>query len=186
VRPFIGLTGGIGAGKSEALRALGRLGCATLSTDEVVHELYDAPDVVAAIEDRWGAGVASDRSEVARRAFASDEGREFLEGLLWPRVGERVTAFREHADGRAAVVEVPLLFESGMDAAFDATVAVVAPEEVRSERAGARGHAAIDERSARQLPQDEKARRADHVVVNDGTPSDLEARLAEVLVLIGA
>jgi dephospho-CoA kinase len=185
-RPFVGLTGGIGAGKSEALRALERLGCATLSTDAVVHELYEDPEVVAAVEERWGEGVAAERSEVARRAFASQADREFLEGLLWPRVGERVMGFRRQARGRAAVVEVPLLFESGMDDVFDATLAVIAPEDLRAERAGGRGHAAVDERSSRQLPQDEKARRSDHVVVNDGSLGDLEARLAEVLVRIGA
>lgn len=152
----------------------------------MVHELYRDPEVVAAIDGRFGAGTAADRAEVARRAFATPEDREWLEGLLWPRVGARVAEFRENGEGRAAVVEVPLLFESGMDAAFDATIAVVAPEEVRRERAGARGHAALDERTARQLPQEEKARRAGHTVVNDGTIEDLEASLASVLEVVGA
>ena len=183
--PFLGLTGGIGAGKSEALEALERLGCSTLSTDAVVHELYDDPEVVAAIDGRFGAGTARDRAQVARRAFATEEDRAWLEGLLWPRVGERVVEFRESARGRAAVVEVPLLFESGMDAVFDATVAVVTPEELRHERAGARGHAALDERTARQLSQDEKAARADHVVVNDGSLEDLQDALAGVLAALG-
>ena len=123
---------------------------------------------------------------MARRAFATEEDRAWLEGLLWPRVGERVVAFREAAQGRAAVVEVPLLFESGMDAVFDATIAVVAPEELRRKRAGARGHAALDERTARQLPQDAKAARADHVVVNDGSLADLQDALAAVLAAAGA
>jgi dephospho-CoA kinase len=183
--PFLGLTGGIGAGKSEALDALERLGCSTLSTDAVVHELYDDPEVVAAIDGRFGAGTARDRAQVARRAFATEEDRAWLEGLLWPRVGERVVEFRESARGRAAVVEVPLLFESGMDAVFDATVAVVTPEELRDERAGARGHAALDERTARQLSQDEKAARADHIVVNDGSLEDLQDALARVLAALG-
>lgn len=184
--PFVGLTGGIGSGKSEALAALERLGCATLSTDAVVHELYSDPEVVAAIEQRFGAGVAHDRAQVARRAFATPEDRAWLEGLLWPRVGERVVAFRGGEDGRARVVEVPLLFESGMDAAFDATIAVVAREDLRAKRAGARGHAELAAREERQLSQDEKAARADHVVVNDGSIADLEAALSEVLARIGA
>jgi dephospho-CoA kinase len=183
--PFVGLTGGIGAGKSAALEALARLGCATLSTDAVVHELYADPEVVAAIEERWGPGLAGDRAAVARHAFATDEDRAFLEGLLWPRVGERVTAFREQAGGRAAVVEVPLLFESGMDAAFDATIAVVAPEALRAERAGARGHAELAAREGRQLPQAEKARRATHVVENAGSLGELERALARVLDALG-
>ena len=89
-------------------------------------------------------------------------------------------AAREPAP-RALVVEVPLLFESGMDAAFDATVAVVADEAVRRERAGARGHASLDERTARQLTQEEKAARATYTVANSGTLDDLEQTLTGVL-----
>ena len=184
--PFVGLTGGIGAGKSAALSALERLGAATLSTDAVVHELYGDPEVVAAVRERWGEEVAPDgvvdRAAVARRAFATAEDRQWLEGLLWPRVGQRMVEWRaEHGDARALVVEVPLLFESGMDAAFDATIAVVADEELRARRAGARGHAAVSERTSRQLTQQEKAGRADYVVSNDGTLDDLERALSDLL-----
>ena len=184
--PFVGLTGGIGAGKSEALAALQRLGAATLSTDAVVHELYETGEVRDAVVERWGPSVAPegivDRAAVARRAFATADEREWLEGLLWPRVGGRIQAFREaHEDARALVVEVPLLFESGMDAAFDATIAVVADEAVRAARAGARGHEAVDERTSRQLPQSEKAERATYVVENSGSLEDLERSLSDVL-----
>jgi dephospho-CoA kinase len=156
----------------------------------VVHDLYDDPEVVAAVVDRWGPEVAGDgrvdRARLAERAFATEEDRGWLEELLWPRVGGRVAAWREEQAGRdpaprAAVVEVPLLFEAGMDGLFDATIAVVAPEAIRAERAGARGHASVDERHARQLPQEEKAGRATHVVENDGDVAQLERRLAEVL-----
>ena len=75
----------------------------------------------------------------------------------------------------------PLLFEAGMEDAYDATVAVIAPEDVRSSRAAARGHEAVDERAARQLTQEEKARRATYTVVNDGSMADLEAKLSDVL-----
>lgn len=188
--PFVGLTGGMGAGKSVALEILRRLGAATLSTDEVVHELYEDPEVVALVVGRWGEQVAPggvvDRSAVATAAFASPDERAWLEQLIWPRVAQRVAAFREDAlaadpPPRAAVVETPLLFEAGMDGAYDATIAVVADETVRAERAATRGHRAADERAARQLPQDEKARRATFAVVNDGTVDELEAKLSEVL-----
>jgi dephospho-CoA kinase len=188
--PFVGLTGGIGAGKSEALAALERLGAATLSTDAVVHDLYASPEVRDAVVERWGAGVAPggtvDRPAVARAAFASAEDRAWLEELLWPRVGGAIAAWREELGRRdpaprAAVVEVPLLFESNMEGAFDATIAVVADEALRERRAGARGHEALAERGARQLSQEEKARRADHVVVNDGSLDDLELKLSEIL-----
>ena len=188
--PFVGLTGGIGAGKSEALAALERLGAATLSTDRVVHDLYADPEVRDAMVARWGDEVAPggtvDRSAVAGRAFGDPDERTWLEGQLWPRVGARMAAGREEAEARrppplALVVEVPLLFEAGMEPAFDATIAVVADEAVRAERAGARGHAGLDERTQRQLTQDEKAARATHVVANSGTIEQLEVELSAVL-----
>jgi dephospho-CoA kinase len=139
---------------------------------------------------RWGQEVAPsgtvDRRAIARAAFASPDERTWLEGLLWPRVAERVAAWREEvarADPppRAAVVETPLLFEAGMDRIYDATIAVVADEDVRRERAAARGHHAVDERAARQLPQEEKAARATYVVANSGTRQDLTVELSRVL-----
>lgn len=159
----------------------------------MVHELYEADGVVSAVRERFGESVAPggvvDRAELARRAFATPEDREWLEGLLWPRVGSRMQSWRsaisEAADPPvAAVVEVPLLFESGMDGVFDATIAVIANEDVRAERAGARGHEALAERSARQLTQKEKAHRATYVVVNDGTVEELEGKLSAVLEML--
>ena len=193
--PFVGLTGGMGAGKSTALSALERLGAAVLSSDAVVHELY-AHDVQLrdAVVERWGADVAPggvvDRSAVAERAFARPEERAWLEGLLWPLVGARVAAWLtdvragDPADGerpRAAVVEVPLLFEAGQEGLYDATIAVSSDERLRHERASVRGHALVDERSARQLSQPEKARRATFVVRNDGSEQELEQELSAVL-----
>ena len=166
-----------------------------LSTDQVVHELYDDPEVRDAVVARFGESVARDggvdRSAVARSAFASPEGRAWLEGFLWPRVGDRIARWREQLEDaspppRAAVVEVPLLFESGMGDAFDATIAVVADEDLRAERAAARGHAALAERGARQLSQPEKAQRATYVVVNDGSVDDLVAKLSAILEMLGA
>ena len=82
---------------------------------------------------------------------------------------------------RAAVVEVPLLFESGMESVFDATIAVMAEETERERRAAARGHAAVAERERRQLSQQEKAQRADYTVRNDGTLDELKQVLSQVL-----
>jgi dephospho-CoA kinase len=188
--PFVGLTGGIGAGKSTALAALERLGAAILSTDQVVHDLYDNEEVRDVVRERFGEEVAPggviDRSALATRAFETVEQREWLEQLLWPRVGAQMVAWREGLEQlsprpRVAVVEVPLLFESGMESAFDATIAVVADEAIRSRRASARDHKALDERSARQLSQKEKSGRATYVVVNDGTVEELERELSAVL-----
>jgi dephospho-CoA kinase len=180
----------MGAGKSTALATLQRLGAAVLSTDEVVHELYGSERVRAAVVERWGQGVASagavDRAAVARRAFESDAERRWLEGLLWPLVGERIVTWLEDVRARqppprAAVVEVPLLFEAGMGGMFDATIAVVASEGLCRERAEGRGHELADERVARQLSQDEKARRATFTVPNEGTVDDLAAGLSGIL-----
>jgi dephospho-CoA kinase len=188
--PFVGLTGGLGAGKSEALRALGELGAATLSTDAVVHELLSGDELRDIVVERLGPEVAPDgqldRSLIAGRVFGDEEARAWLESELWPRVGQRVAEWKQEVEALdppppAAVVEVPLLFESGMDAAFDATIAVVADETVREERAGARGHSAVAERAGRQLSQTEKAQRADYEVRNDGTLDELRETLSRVL-----
>lgn len=193
--PFVGLTGGMGAGKSTALAALARLGAAVLSSDEVVHDLYAGAQLRDAVVARWGAEVAPggvvDRRAVAERTFSSDQEREWLERLVWPLVGARVAAWLDRVRSdtpppRAAVVEVPLLFESDMAGLYDATLAIVATEPVRRERAAARGHALADERAARQLSQTEKARRATFVVANDGSEEDLERALSAVLDKVSA
>jgi dephospho-CoA kinase len=155
-----------------------------------VHELYREPEVRAAVVARWGDEVAPDgvvdRDAIARRAFTGPGEREWLEQLLWPRVGERVAAWRAAASTReppfrALVVEVPLLFESGLDAWFDATIAVIADDEIRAARVGARGHEAVDERTARQLTQQEKSQRATYAVENSGSIAELEQELSSVL-----
>jgi dephospho-CoA kinase len=188
--PFVGLTGGLGAGKSEALRALGELGAATLSTDAVVHELLTGDELRDVVVERFGPEVARDgsldRSLIAERVFGDDNARAWLEAELWPRVGRRVAEWKQEVEAldpapSAAVVEVPLLFESGMEAAFDVTIAVVADETLREERAAARGHAAVAERAGRQLSQAEKSQRADFEVRNDGTLEELKETLSRVL-----
>jgi dephospho-CoA kinase len=186
VAPFVGLTGGLGAGKSEALRLLEELGAATLSTDAIVHELLGGGELRDEIAARLGPEVAVDgeldRSRIAERVFGDEETRVWLEALLWPLVGERVAAWRVALPGdQVAVVEVPLLFESGMEGVFDSTIAVVADEEIRERRAGARGHAAVAERAGRQLTQQEKADKADFTVRNDGSLDELKETLSRVL-----
>jgi dephospho-CoA kinase len=192
--PLVGLTGGMGAGKSTALAILERLGAAVLSTDAVVHELYAEERLRGAVVERWGKEVAPggtvDRSAVAERVFADAEDRAWLEGILWPLVGERVGAWltevrTRHPAPRAAVVEVPLLFEAGMQDAYEATIAVIADEQLRRERAASRGHALEDARAARQISQEEKARRATFTVRNDAGETELAAQLSGVLDTIG-
>ena len=121
---------------------------------------------------------------------AGQRGPAPLERLLWPLVGVRadewVREVRTHTPPpRAAVIEVPLLFESGQVDGYDATIAVIADEDLRRGRAQSRGHALGDERAARQLPQEEKARLATFVVRNDGSTGELEAQLSAVLAKLG-
>jgi dephospho-CoA kinase len=184
----IGLTGGIAAGKSEALAAFGRLGAATLSSDAVVHDLLEGAPLRAEMTERWGPEVApdgapTDRGAIGGIVFADPEQLTWLESKLHPAVGAETARWigALPVDTEFAVIEVPLLFEGGREKVFDTTVSIVAAEEVRRERAAARGHALVDAREARQLTQDEKAERAEHVVVNDGTVEDLEAALSALL-----
>ena len=183
----IGLTGGIAAGKSEALAAFERLGAATISSDAVVHELLDAEPLLTRLIERWGAEVAPegcvDRAKIGEVVFADPGELRWLEAQIHPLVGERIGSWLASLSAEAdiAVVEVPLLFETEMEKAFDTTVAVVTGDEVRRARAEARGHALVGEREARQLAQEEKAARAEHVIENDGTVEDLERRLSALI-----
>lgn len=159
-----------------------------------MHELYQGRQLREAVVERWGAEVAPggvvDRAAVAQRAFARPGDRTWLEGVVWPLVGARVAEWLERVRAqrpapRAAVVEVPLLFEAGLEKLYDATIAVIADEATRDERARRRGHALADERSARQIGQEEKARRATFTVRNDGSEEQLELELSAVLDKLG-
>jgi dephospho-CoA kinase len=170
----VAVTGGIGAGKSEALRAFARRGVPTRSSDEIVHRLIASdPEVRAELEQRFG---TTDRAEIAAIVFEDRGELDWLEGLLHPRVRDDYVAWREGLDDDVGVVEVPLLYETGADALFDAVVVITAPVEVRAERSPA-----VAERSARLLPDDEKARRADFAYVNDGSLEDLDTFVGRVL-----
>jgi dephospho-CoA kinase len=187
-RPIsVAVTGGIGAGKSEALAAFARHGAATISSDEVVHELYDDDDVQGALRERYGARVFAadgsvDRTAVGALVFGDADELLWLERLLHPLVMARTEAWREQLSSSPdppdlAVNEVPLLYETGSEGRFDAVVAITAPRELRAARAGVR----LDEREQRLLPEDEKLSRADFSYVNDGSLDELDAFVADVV-----
>ena len=158
----------------------------------MVHELLDDPEVRAKLLDRWGGEIvaegAIDRGRVGAIVFDSAEELAWLESLLHPLVGTRIGEWYAQVppDRRLAVVEVPLLFETGMESAFDDVVAVIAPDVARAERAGLRGTDLLESRSERQLSQEEKAARANHVIVNDGTVEQLERQVADLIRLLTA
>ena len=184
---FVGLTGGIGAGKSEALAAFGRLGAATLSTDRVAHDLLDDDEVSAALVDRWGDQIAPggevDREKVSEIVFNDRSELEWLESVTHPQVGAHVLEWRQSLDPELplAVVEVPLLFEAAMGDAFDSTVAVVADDGLRDTRLRERGQGGFAGREERQLDQGEKERRADHVIRNDASLQELESQVRKLI-----
>jgi dephospho-CoA kinase len=186
-RPLaVAITGGIGAGKSEALAAFARHGAETISSDDVVHDLYRDPGVRAALRERYGdrvfAGGEVDRAALGKIVFADPTQLAWLEGLLHPRTMARTEAWLDELSARReppalAVNEVPLLYETGSQERFDVVVVVTAPAEVRESRAGER----LDDRESRLLPDEEKARRADFAYVNDGSLDELDRFVGEVV-----
>jgi dephospho-CoA kinase len=181
-RPLaVALTGGIAAGKSEALQAFARHGAAVISSDVVVHRLYREDEgLQAALRERWGERVfhdgAVDRKEIGRIVFADRTELAWLESELHPRVRAATDAWLAEQTSDVAVAEIPLLYETGGEARFDRVVVVTAPPEVREARRGA-----VADREDRLVPEEEKVRRADYCYVNDGSLEELDAFVAEVL-----
>jgi dephospho-CoA kinase len=148
---------------------------AVLSSDDVVHRLIAADgDVRAALEDRFG---TTNRGRIAEVVFSDADELAWLEGLLHPHVRREYRSWLESVDNDVAVVEVPLLYETGAEELFDAVVVVTAPEELRRVRASVD----LDRRSARLIADDEKVGRADFTYVNDGSLDDLDAFVRSVL-----
>ena len=181
-RPIaVAITGGIGAGKSEALAAFARHGAAVISSDEIVHRLLsDDRDVRAQLVERFGKAILDDEGEVDRGAiaeivFAEPEALEWLEGLLHPLVVQEYMGWRERlAEGDdpppVTATEVPLLYEVGGEERFDVVVVVTAPPDVRA----ARTDVDTAEREPRLLPDSIKVAQADFAYVNDGSLEKLD------------
>jgi len=182
--PVLGLTGGIGSGKSEALHAFAELGAATLSSDDAVHAAYARPEVVERVRARFGDAVirpdgSVDRALLGPRAFAEEGGLAALEAMVHPLVGrarEEWIAAQAAADPPPPllVCEVPLLYEVGLADRFDAVLVVTASDDVRRARVEARGQD-FASRAAHQLPEDAKVGKADAHFVNDGDRDALRA-----------
>ena len=183
----VAITGGIGAGKSEALQAFARHGAATVSSDEIVHHLLRRGDVRQAVVERMGTGVVGldgeiDRGALATVVFNDREALGWLEELLHPLVSLEYLQWREHLadlpDAPAVcVTEVPLLYETGGDARFDKVVVITAPEKLRR----ARSIVATEDREGRLLPDTEKVKRADFSFKNIGSLEELDEFVASVM-----
>lgn len=189
MRPVaVAITGGIGAGKSEALKAFAHHGAAVVSSDEIVHRLLrEDEDVRAALVERFGEDVITfsgdiDRGAIADVVFRDPEALAWLEALLHPRVAAEYLAWRDELAAKPdapslCVTEVPLLYEAGGETRFDRVVAITAPEDLRA------GRTAVpdDGRSSRLIPDEEKVRRADFSYVNDGSLDELDRFVAGVV-----
>jgi dephospho-CoA kinase len=188
-RPLaVAITGGIGAGKSEALRAFARHGAATVSSDEIVHHLLLRQDVREAIVARMGHGIVDpetdeiDRGALGTVVFNDRDALTWLEQLLHPLVAAEYLQWRDQLAGlenapQVCVTEVPLLYESGGEERFDKVVVITAPSKLRR----ARSEMATDEREARLIDDREKVQRADYSYRNIGTPEELDAFVASVM-----
>ncbi|HYX89897.1 MAG TPA: dephospho-CoA kinase [Gaiellaceae bacterium] len=188
-RPIaVAITGGIGAGKTEALAAFARHGAATVSSDEIVHRLLrDDLEVRRELLSRFGERILddagqADRAAIAEIVFADPEALAWLEELLHPRVTREYLEWREQLGElpnppEVCATEVPLLYEVGGQERFDAVVVVTAPAEVRA----ARTSVPAGQREPRLLPDSVKVAQADFSYVNDGPLEELDAFVGGVM-----
>jgi len=185
------VTGPLACGKSTFVRMLGEMGADTVSADGIVHDLLARdPQTISKVVERFGEEVRGetgiDRRALARAVFGDERALQDLEDILHPLVREETDRRVAASEAELFVAEIPLLFEGGRSGQFDCTVAVTAPEERRLAWAAERGMGEGQVRAieARQLPQEEKARRADLVVQNDGDLDTLSGRAREVFEMV--
>ncbi|MGB0333755.1 MAG: dephospho-CoA kinase [Opitutales bacterium] len=185
----IGLTGGIGCGKSTVVGLFREAGWSTIDSDTIVRELLatDA-DVQAALLNRWGTDVFDEsgcvnRQEIASRVFSEASELKWLEGLLHPLVRERWERVVAKSAEANWLVEIPLLFEKRLETTFDLTVCVSCAPNVVESRMLARGYsgAEIEQRRAQQMPLRQKVERADHLISNSGSLDFLKQQTARLI-----
>lgn len=189
---ILGVTGSIGCGKSTVLDLFGRASWRTADADAICRELYDDPDgeFAAACRRRWGEAFFRDgrfdRAAIAQVVFSDPEELRRLTELIYPHL-ERVLdefSLRTRRAGANAAIEVPLLYENGMERRFDAVLTVWAPARLRHERL--RKYRSFDDaeirrREALQMDPDEKLERADYALINSGSAADLAAEFEKLL-----
>jgi dephospho-CoA kinase len=188
----IGLTGVIGSGKAEVAKILASLGATVIYADMVSREVYEPGDAGhQAVVDAFGEDVLDederiDRAALAAIVFRDESQRRRLEMAVWPvmaDVVEKLMKAAEAEDAPAAVLEAAVLFEAGWEALVDEVWAVTTPESMSIDRVRRRDGLTVDQVRARmvaQLSAEEKASRADRVIVNDGTLDDLRAAVERI------
>ena len=183
-RTIIGLTGAAASGKSAALDRFRELGAFCVSTDSVTKELLTSGTCCNILLKRFGPGIflkngSIDRKKLAEEVFSDKSKRKLLESILHPEILNHTLALIQKSHENIIVVEVPLLFEAGLEKCFALTVCVDAPGNLRLKRAAARGWTSAEfrRRDAAQLTAGEKAVRADVVIGNDGSLKDLRKKV---------
>lgn len=187
------MTGGIGSGKSTAMAMFTARGAAALSSDQIVHALLQKKEVRREVAGTLGLKslpMGEDgRRLLADIVFADYEKLRRLEGILYPRVRKEIEAWmetEEAAAAPAAVVEIPMLFEAGMEDMFDHIVLVTAPQELRRSRHSVKvSRSDFERRASRQMPEEEKADRCDFVFNNIGSPDKLDEFVEDTIRKIG-
>lgn len=185
---IVGLTGGMGCGKSTAAALFAELGYRRLDADRTVHEvLLPSAEVIAAIRERLGDRVlgpdgAVDRAKLGAVVFADADALTWLENLLHPRLRAHWDGIYAVAQGEKFIVEVPLLFEKQLQNRFDFTVCVTTSSDQQLRRLEQRGVSPeiARQRLAKQLPLARKCELADFVLLNDGTLSFLREQVSEL------
>ncbi|MDQ3460318.1 MAG: dephospho-CoA kinase [Deinococcota bacterium] len=189
MRPLrLGLTGNIGSGKSTAARLLVARGAALVDADELAREAAGDPEVLARIAAELGPELVEDgrldRAATAARVFGDEAARQALNAIVHPwvrrRSDEEVRALLERAPPPVILLDIPLLFENGLERGLDGVIVVAADLPARVARVAARSGLREDEvraRDAAQMPLAEKARRADYLLDNSGSPEALGAQI---------
>ena len=192
-KPIIGITGGIGSGKSTVARMFAELGCAVIDADELAQAALDDPQVAARLREWWGEGVIgpdgrTDRQAVGKIVFDNPEQLDRLENLIHPRVNAGRQALRRKylsdPEIRAIVEDCPLLYEAGLDGEVDVAIFVATSRQTRLARvAESRGWTDGDlaRREKNQLSLDIKASRADYVIDNDAREQETFSHVRGVL-----
>jgi dephospho-CoA kinase len=168
----IAITGGMGTGKTTVLKIFASLGAATISADEIVHDLLKRDDIKTQIGEVFGKGVFSgkeiNRKALARAVFGSEKKRKELESIIHPHVFSEIESFINTHKGKNIVVEIPLLFETGSQKRYDKVITVTADREVVIKRLREKGieMEEVKRRLSHQMPVEEKIKRSDFVIDN--------------------
>lgn len=189
-RPLcIGITGGIGSGKSLAADEFERLGAAVIDTDRIARELVDPGQAaLAEIVERFGAGILTadgtlDRKKLREKVFANPTDRYTLEEILHPKIRALATAGADACEAAYCILVIPLLAENAQDYPLDRVLVIDSPEDLQRRRVAQRdglSEAEIDDILAAQAGRSERLAIADDIIVNDGNPEELRSAIAQL------